>query len=70
MPNLGDIRHYHGPNGPFNYISDNPRVTVTRDVNDRIVLLDLYPAMGGHIRKTITRDGAGLITAVSVWVRV
>ena len=70
MPNMGLQRKYHGPNGAWNYISDNPRLTLTRDVNDRVIVIDLYTIEGVNLRKTITRDVNGFVTNVSVWVRI
>ena len=67
MPNLGNTRTYHGPNGPFNYISDNALIALTRDVNDRITLITLTTTLGIVLTKTITRTPAGLITDVGRW---
>jgi len=69
MPNLRDARQYHGPNGPDNYISDNPLIALTRDVNDRIITITLTTILGVVLTKTITRDPAGLVTNVSRWTR-
>ena len=69
MPTIRDQRRYHGPNGPDNYITDNPSITLTRDVNDRITLITLLTVNGVTLTKTITRAVGGLITAVGTWVR-
>jgi len=69
MPNLGNTRQYHGPNGPFNYISDNPLIALTRDVNDRVIQIDLTTVLGTALRKTITRDVNGNVTNVSRWFK-
>ena len=68
MPNLGAARAYHGPNGPDNYISDNPLIALTRDVNDRVTLVTLTTALGLVMTKIITRDVNGFVTDVGRWV--
>ena len=70
MPdNIGTARVFRGPNGPNNYISDNATIALTRDVNDRVILITLTTLQGVIMTKTITRDGAGNITAVGQWTR-
>ena len=70
MPTIGTQRKQHGPNGPDNYISDNPQLTLTRDINDRITSVNLTTVEGVLLVKTITRAVGGLVTAVSRWVRI
>ncbi len=70
MPGLQDARQYHGPNGPNNYISDNPRMVFTRNVNDCIIQIDLFTVLNVNLRKTITRDVNDNITNISRWVRI
>ena len=68
MHNLGNTRTYHGPNGPYNYISDNAMIALTRDVNDRITVITLTTVLGAVLTKTLTRDPIdGFITAVGRW---
>lgn len=67
MPNLGDTRQYHGPNGPYNFISDNPLIALTRDGNNRVTVITLTTVSGTVLTKTITRDANGFITNVSRW---
>ena len=70
MPNLGNARTYSGPNGADNFISDNPRLVLTRDVNDRVMVIDLYTVLGVHLRKTLTRNALGSVDNAGRWVRI
>ncbi len=67
MPNLGTTRQYHGPNGPDNFISDNPLIALGRDVNDRVITVTLTTVLGVILTKTIARDVNGYVLNVSRW---
>lgn len=69
MPNLGNARRYTGPNGANNFITDNPEIELIRDINNRIIAIELTTKYNVLLTKTITRDGVGRVTDVSRWVR-
>jgi len=70
MPNMGNTRTYHGPNGSNNYISDNPYIVLARDINNRVILITLTTVLGIAMTKTITRDVNGLVVNVGRWIRL
>lgn len=67
---MREQRKYHGPYGPFNYISDNAQIQLTRDINNRVTLITLTTVEGVVMTKTITRTPAGYITDAGRWIRV
>ena len=65
----GIVRFHSGPNGPWNYLPDNGNITLTRDANDRIILIQIDSPNGRQFQKSITRDGAGRITNAAYWIQ-
>ena len=65
----GIIRQHSGANGVYNYLPDNGNITLTRDVNDRIVLITIDCPDGRQFQKTITRTAGGLISIAHYWVQ-
>jgi len=65
----GIRRTSSGPHGVYNYLPDNGNITLTRDVNDRIVLITIDAPDGRQFTKTITRTVGGLITVAAYWVQ-
>lgn len=64
-----NLRKYGGANGPWNFLPDNGRVVLTRDLDNRIIEIDIYleDDVVTHFHKVISRDGSGNITSVSEW---
>lgn len=65
----GIRRTSSGPHGVYNYLPDNGFITLTRDVNDRIVLITIDCPDGRQFQKVISRSVGGLITDVHYWVQ-
>ena len=65
----GIRRKFSGPNGYLNFIPDNGAVTITRDVNNRIVRIDYAGPNTEAFHRIFTRDGAGRITNIGYWIQ-
>lgn len=65
----GIRRTYSGPNGYLNFIPDNSHIVITRDVNNRIIRIDLDGPHGQAYHKIFTRDVNGRIAQVQFWVQ-
>ena len=66
----GIRRTSSGPNGPWNFIPDNGNITLTRDVNNRVVLIQIDAPDGRQFQKTITRDPITfLISNAAFWIQ-
>lgn len=65
----GIQRRFTGPNGYLNFIPDNGLILLTRDINNRIVRLDITGPHGEAYHRIINRDGAGRVANIQFWVQ-